>query len=178
MINLATDQSSTSTDLLKQAIMATGMFFFYLTVLLLLLLLRRVDSKDFWGRKTMSVHIRNDLPGDLSVHCKSGDDDLKQQFLPVGGKPYIFLFKCNVWGTTSFWCRFEYGPVLWNRFEVWNGPGVSGSKRQACQQCLWAVRTDAFYRGEDGTNSLIAVWPWRSDSRPPLSLNASEEHHP
>lgn len=158
-----------------EAAMTTGIF--YLTVLLLLLL--QQDQVDGY-RETMSVRIRNELPGgDLSVHCKSGNDDLGWQLLTAGGESFFFSFKTNFWGSTSFWCSFETGPELWNSFEVWHGPGFFGKRKMDCNQCLWVVRSDAFYRGQEGTGSLVAVWPWRNDPRPPRALIASEpQQHP
>lgn len=137
----------------------------FLLTAVLATLLHGVDSADPWNRDTMSVRIRNELPGSLAVHCKSRDDDLGEQHLSSWGTPYYFIFKNNFWGSTLFWCRFNYGPVLWNSFEVWKGPGLLGKKKLPCEQCLWAVRSDAFYRAQEGTDpvQLIAVFPWRSD---------------
>jgi hypothetical protein len=136
-----------------------------LLTVLAALLLHQVNGKDPWNRATMSVRIRNELPGVLAVHCKSRDDDLGQQYLPAGGTPgYYFSFKDNFWSSTLFWCRFSYGPVLWNAFEVWKGPGLFSNKKMPCEQCVWAARADAFYRAQEGPDSVFtAVYPWRSD---------------
>ncbi|KAK3221095.1 hypothetical protein Dsin_015065 [Dipteronia sinensis] len=44
---------------------------------------------------------------DLTLHCKSKDDDLGEHKLPNSGK-YMFQFRPNYWGTTLFFCSFAW----------------------------------------------------------------------
>lgn len=142
--------------------MAMRSFFVVLTVLAMAAL-EGVESNNQWNQATMSVRIRNELPGELTVHCKSRDDDLGVQYLSSWGTTFYFAFKDNFWGSTLFWCGFAYGPKLWNVFNVWKGGGLLGRKSLPCEQCVWAVRVDAFYRAQEGSAPVVAVYPWRSD---------------
>lgn len=121
----------------------------------------------------MSVKITNLLSGDLAVHCKSGDDNLRLQRLQPGGDPYHFSFHSNFWGTTLFSCTFwqkvpmtqvaPYG-MRWNEFPVWTDHGFFAQKKRPCEQCVWFAAAEAFYRSQSGVN--VATRPWRTDKAP------------
>ncbi|PON63769.1 Self-incompatibility protein [Parasponia andersonii] len=59
---------------------------------------------------TSSVKITNSLgPNiDLTLHCKSKDDDLGDHVLPYNAS-FGFDFNRNIWGTTLFFCGFPWG---------------------------------------------------------------------
>lgn len=118
----------------------------------------------------MSVRIVNQLPDTLSLHCKSADNDLGQQYI-APGQQYFFDFELNFWGTTDFWCFFNWG-AKWGHFDVWTGPGMWGEGAWPCKQCLWEVQPGGFYRAQDGAGGgqpqLIYPWHW-----PPTNLSGT-----
>uniref|UniRef100_A0A6N2KHR5 S-protein homolog n=1 Tax=Salix viminalis TaxID=40686 RepID=A0A6N2KHR5_SALVM len=61
------------------------------------------DAGCLW--KPTRLHITNDLGQglDLTIHCKSRNDDLGQHVVPFGGE-YTIDFCPNFWGTTLFFC--------------------------------------------------------------------------
>ncbi|XP_038718841.1 S-protein homolog 18-like [Tripterygium wilfordii] len=92
------------------------------------------------------VNVTNDLgPGiDLSLHCKSGNDDLGKHILKYHGDGYGFHFCSNVWGTTQFYCKF------------WDTKSCAyGGKF-----CNWVVRPSGPCLT---TNILILCYQWNSD---------------
>nr|XP_004510303.1 S-protein homolog 5-like [Cicer arietinum] len=79
------------------------------------------------------VSIANGLVNNknLTVHCKSGDDNLGVHVLPFS-KNFGWDFKRNIFGTTQFYCSFEWtGEFHW--FDIYI------SRRDRCQVCNWVV---------------------------------------
>uniref|UniRef100_A0A1J3IJ55 S-protein homolog n=1 Tax=Noccaea caerulescens TaxID=107243 RepID=A0A1J3IJ55_NOCCA len=69
-------------------------------------------DKAYGGQKT-TLLFRNGFDHGrwLKVHCKSGDDDMGEKYLPPKSpNDYIFSFNDNAWGTTRFWCTLSKGP--------------------------------------------------------------------
>lgn len=107
----------------------------------------------------MWVRIVNDLPGALQLHCQSADNDLHPQVL-LPGQQFYFDFGMNFWGTTDFWCQFNYGSK-WQHFDVWKGPGIFGRGFVRCHQCLWVVKSEGFYCTQEGLGMVPQlVFPW------------------
>ncbi|CAI8591572.1 unnamed protein product [Vicia faba] len=57
----------------------------------------------------VQVRVSNDLGNnvDLTVHCKSGDDDLGPHLIRPKGS-YSFSFNTNFFGGTLFFCSFKW----------------------------------------------------------------------
>lgn len=82
------------------------------------------------------VDMRNDLPGglNLSVHCKSKNDDLGVK--EVGpGQVWGFKFRTNIWGTTQFTCEMEW-PGTTHFFDIFI------DARDFCNVCFWGIRME------------------------------------
>ncbi|KAL6194626.1 PREDICTED: uncharacterized protein LOC101312887 [Fragaria vesca subsp. vesca] len=98
-----------------------------LMMLLLVYVTTPVDGK-------VTVTITNTLPGnpDLTLHCKSKDDDLGEHLLHPGNS-YHFRFGVSWIGTTMFWCTFQ-----------WSGQSkyfhVYDNDRDDCNACTWTLR--------------------------------------
>merc|ERR1711924_213226 len=71
------------------------------------------DGFGFPSKRT--VKITNDVGNglDVTVHCKSKDNDLGAHKLKPNGV-YEFGFRPNSWGTSKYFCHFE-----WNKQVHW-----------------------------------------------------------
>ncbi|KAL7207368.1 hypothetical protein ACSBR1_029344 [Camellia fascicularis] len=91
-----------------------------------------------------------DTPSPLKIHCKSSDNDLGLQ-LVKNGQDFHWSFKENFFGTTLYTCGFGWNAQI-QSFDVY-----SSSFEKHCQRqeepwlCVWAVRTDGFYLGNEST---------------------------
>ncbi|CAM6029054.1 unnamed protein product [Sphagnum balticum] len=119
------------------------------------------------AKNQMSVNIVNEVGAPIYVHCKSRDNDLQQQTL-LDGQDYGFTFRANIWGTTLFWCGFNWGSY-WNIFNVWQDIGPWSFDHRPCRQCLWTVRRDGFYRCEM-FGTPVFVHPWNTTVPAPNAL--------
>ncbi|CAB4261934.1 unnamed protein product [Prunus armeniaca] len=54
-----------------------------------------------------TVRTINNLGAEMTIHCKSKDDDLGIHVVPVGGS-YEFSFRPNIFGRTLFFCSFAW----------------------------------------------------------------------
>ncbi|KAG0605844.1 hypothetical protein M758_9G092400 [Ceratodon purpureus] len=134
------------------------------TLLLMVMVLSASGMTMAWPpwKDHMSVNIINDVGGDpISVHCKSGDTDLGQHTVFMH-QTFGFGFYPNFGGTTQFWCTFNWGSK-WQSFTVWKDIGPfpgEKSRKRPCDQCVYMVRADAFWRSEGpgGPFTQIAQW--------------------
>ncbi|VFQ65351.1 unnamed protein product [Cuscuta campestris] len=95
---------------------------------------------------------------ELLVHCKSKDNDLGPWKLSWFESRTI-QFRVNLWFSTLFWCRFDWGSKFANVvvFDTRN-PDFGGEK-----YLNWQVKTDGFYfaSGDDPVGSdykRLASW--------------------
>ncbi|XP_048332638.1 S-protein homolog 19-like [Ziziphus jujuba] len=84
------------------------------------------------------VIIRNDVGGgvNLTLHCKSKDDDLGVQNISPGGE-WGFHFKTSAWGTTLFFCSVEW-PGTSHYFDAF----VQSRDMDVCDTCVWSIKPD------------------------------------
>lgn len=112
-------------------ILCLVLFSFYCTPL-------QTESSILPFKKTY-VNLTNDLPDrqNLSVHCKSKDDDLGvQQLLPQGS--YGFRFRPTYFGGTRFYCSFGWGIQL-HHYDVY----IQSRDKERCEKlCHWLIRPD------------------------------------
>lgn len=83
------------------------------------------------------------LVSQLLVHCQSGDDDLGIIYMQQHGDFY-FHFGQNIFGTTFFYCRFNWGGFT-KVVAVWKGKEYVD--RLDCEiegQCVWKVDERGF----------------------------------
>ncbi|CAK9329256.1 unnamed protein product [Citrullus colocynthis] len=96
-----------------------------------------IEGKPFQS-PPVTVNIKNTLKGNyqLTVHCKSGDDDLGvHQLSPLAS--YSFTFRPNFWGRTLFFCGFQWPGSSLHYFDIYKDI----RDRQRCNDtlCLWNV---------------------------------------
>jgi hypothetical protein len=119
-------------------------------------------------RHHMSVNIINNVgengtgESPISVHCKSRDSDLGQQTV-MPNQMYGFGFYPNFWGTTLFWCTFNWGRA-WQAFTVWQDIGPfpgEHSRKRPCNQCVYIVRgQEGFLRSEGKSGPYKKIYGW------------------
>lgn len=80
----------------------------------------------------------NDLqPGlDLTIHCRSGDDNLGIQVLRHHESMH-FHFRNNIFDTTFFYCGFRWKDAF-HRFEIYD----ELRDDDHCTECSWKLRKD------------------------------------
>ena len=122
---------------------------------------RSVTNIAFQPRITISII--NDLQPDksnLTVHCKSGDDDLGTHAL-VFNQSFEWSFRPNVLGTTLFFCGLGWRDA----FGVFDMYRYKRDKKRGCKHyCYWEVAVDEIYGfNDDGINDIIFFWPKSPD---------------
>ena len=79
---------------------------------------------------TNDVYVQSEL--DLTVHCKSCDDDLGEHVLPFNGW-YSFSFR--PWRNTLFYCSFAWKNQI-ERYDIY----VDKRDHDQCRYCRWFIR--------------------------------------
>ncbi|KAL2346164.1 hypothetical protein Fmac_000164 [Flemingia macrophylla] len=110
------------------------------SVLFCLLTLLSSNSVLGFGFGVAKTHVRitNTLEGglDLTVHCKSKDDDIGEQHLHSNAF-FDFQFATNIFGTTLFYCSFQ-----WEDNFQWFDIYVEKRDGLRCDDCFWNVQQD------------------------------------
>lgn len=93
-----------------------------------------IISESFKFPAQVNVTIVNNLQSqlDLSLHCKSADDDLGAHVLSYLAE-FSFHFKMRFIGATRFYCHFA-----WQGDDEWFD--VFLQTRDACSHCIWNIR--------------------------------------
>ncbi|XVF61729.1 hypothetical protein PTKIN_Ptkin08bG0153800 [Pterospermum kingtungense] len=109
--------------------------------------------------KRYSVYISNGLGnGDqLTVHCKSKDDDLGVHTLRAY-EHWSWTFKVNIWKTTLYWCDI-------NTIEHHGSFKVSAMHDDILDmcnsnECLWSARDDGLYLKDNSKDSWFLKYKW------------------
>lgn len=88
-------------------------------IILFVCLLTLPSAQSFGFRPKTTVKVINSLGNmNLSVHCKSKDDDLGLHYLPPGAN-YQWTFVPSFWGHTQFYCYFQWPGTNWKSFDVY-----------------------------------------------------------
>jgi len=88
------------------------------------------------GFGTHHVNIANNLDNnlDLTIHCKSKDDDLGVHLLH-NGDTYGFKFRDSIFGNTQFYCSFQWTGEF-HRFDVY----IESEDSKICHNCNWSAK--------------------------------------
>ena len=103
------------------------------------------------------VTVRNRLDGklDLTLHCKSEDDDLGAQLLHYD-QTYEFSFNPRFLGITLFYCTFRWqGACHW--FDIYR------QDRDICTHCNWNVTQAEPCRILGGGGADRVCYNWNQD---------------
>ncbi|KAF8394176.1 hypothetical protein HHK36_020383 [Tetracentron sinense] len=124
-------------------------------VLLFVLALALNESRVVIGRK--HVYVGNDLGEGLilNLHCKSKDDDLGTHALSYR-QNYTWGFKSTFFGSTLFWCNFQWGNVR-DSHEVFN---AAEKEMQDKTNNLWLARQDGLYYYNHDEDEYQLKYEW------------------
>ncbi|KAI4312500.1 hypothetical protein MLD38_037307 [Melastoma candidum] len=101
------------------------------------------------------VQIHNTKPGaNLTVHCRSKEDDLGVHVLPPLDQ-YEFQFKPSFFGGTLFYCLFSW-PEESHHFDIYD------EKRDyyMCSHCTWWIKTSGPCSGSN--QDKCTPYHWKS----------------
>lgn len=101
---------------------------------------------------------------DLTLHCKSGDDDLGEQVIPYN-KAWYFAFSTNIWGTTLFYCSFKWENEETKWFDIYDFERDAEVCGLVCWWYIYPTRVCLEYKG-------LTCYPWPPNSYP-FSLGPS-----
>lgn len=112
--------------------------------------------------ESFHVYIFNDLNKDtLSLCCKSKDDDLGGYALPVEAN-FHFTFKVNFWGTTLFWCNFNWGKNHGGSYDIfWHEDDLLYRCGYKTKNCTWYARNDGIYLMGIPDSRYINFYYWK-----------------
>ncbi|XP_050216272.1 S-protein homolog 5-like [Mercurialis annua] len=96
------------------------------------------SSNAWWFPKKKTVSMINDVGPelDLTVHCKSKDDDLGTHVIPYKSF-YSFRFKPNMMDTTLFFCSMTWKGSKLNYFDIYR---EERDKDKCSVHCSWNIR--------------------------------------
>ena len=100
------------------------------------------------------VRVTNVLDGklDLTLHCKSKDDDLGAQHLRYG-ETYEFSFHPSWFVVTQFFCTFRWqGACHW--FDIY----IEDRDVNACTDCNWNVKQSGPCRIRPSKEPICYPW--------------------
>ncbi|KAL9689942.1 hypothetical protein QQ045_010333 [Rhodiola kirilowii] len=120
----------------------------------LLLFLAMVSSSD-----GIHVSVMNRLGSGkvVSLHCRSGDNDLGDQSV-ADGSEFSWDFDNNIWGTTLFFCDLglNQGAETFQFVSYDFGRDFVRCKNQ----CLWLVSGEGMYGLNDQTGFWEFMYQW------------------
>ncbi|KAA0046284.1 self-incompatibility protein 1 [Cucumis melo var. makuwa] len=105
-----------------------------------------------------TVTIVNEVGGPLlGIHCRSKQDDLGVNVVS-SDKSYSFNFRPNIWGTTLFYCVFEWVKGQPHYFTIYD------FKRdgKTCTNCRWLVYASGPCLQHSETS--ITCFPWNKNA--------------
>ncbi|KAL9339862.1 hypothetical protein Peur_068877 [Populus x canadensis] len=108
---------------------------FILLISFVLLIFTTCDAFCFL-RTNIHLSITNQLGSglDLTVHCKSRDDELGVHVVPFDGY-YTMDFCSNIWGTTQFYCGMTWSGKLQYWFDIF----IAERDSHRCGDCTWRI---------------------------------------
>jgi hypothetical protein len=120
-----------------------------------------VAGQSIRQHKQAKVEIFNDLGDglDLTLHCKSADEDLGVDVIKYPNGFFTFDFRLNFWGTTLYFCGFWWkgaGELRW--FDIYD----FDRDHPLCSECFWKIRPDGACQLNYDTKQYDLCFPWKS----------------
>ncbi|GKV35306.1 hypothetical protein SLEP1_g43603 [Rubroshorea leprosula] len=125
------------------------------------LLMAKSDASIFQPHRVWVIITNKIGPGiDLTLHCKSKDDDLGQQIL-ANDVSWQFTFRPNLWKTTLFFCSFIWNSEL-HYFDIF----VSGRDYKEDQthfHIMWQILPNGPCRFNYDNQLFDNCFPWNKN---------------
>ncbi|KAI3913555.1 hypothetical protein MKX01_022136 [Papaver californicum] len=106
------------------------------------------------------VNVSNLIQPNLTIHCKSKDDDLGEHTLAYA-EYFSWKFKVNIIFTTLFWCNMWW--IDSNGKQVHGGYDIYRYTRdwwKCYNYCEYPVRQEGIFQlDSDKTYNLVYKWP-------------------
>ena len=100
---------------------------------------------------------------DLTIHCKSKEDDLGEHLLR-SGMVFKWTFKPNFWGATQYYCSFQWrgGNLKW--FDIY-----IEKRDDDYTLCSWSIKQEGpcFLEDPSKIESRFDKWkcyPWNNSN--------------
>ncbi|KAJ8747307.1 hypothetical protein K2173_013090 [Erythroxylum novogranatense] len=114
------------------------------------------ESGSGFGYTTVKIFNQMKDGSNLTVHCRSGDDDLGTHVVDVG-RPYQFRFRVNFWGTTLFSCN-----AYWRgKIAGFNCFDAKRDGKRCKSQCVWKGSEDGIFGYPEGSPNPDLHYAWR-----------------
>jgi len=109
------------------------------------------------GTKHVSIKNRLGSGKNMSLHCKSRDDDLGEQNI-AEGKEFGWNFNVNFLQTTLFFCDLAWEKVPQYYIEAYN---YARDHVRCDTGCSWLVASEGIYglNGQTGLWEFMYNWP-------------------
>ncbi|KAK9149143.1 hypothetical protein Scep_007900 [Stephania cephalantha] len=143
--------------------MASSNYSFTVLAFLIVLASISIDStaSSLIGKKK-HVHVVNNIKSAsnrIYVHCKSRDNDLGDQYLPLN-KEFQWSFRDNIMGTTLFFCTINWKNVHDKRRYGLVYDSYVALKTKCDTDCIWSARSDGVYFYEEDSKSYVFKYYW------------------
>lgn len=131
----------------------------FAALLCLLLLLQNHSNCEagILQKHKTNVTIINDLQGggDLTLHCKSRNDDLGSQTIHSQAS-WSFYFRPDLFCTTLYFCRVEWAGVIPQYTDIYD----CGRDYRRCTDCTWSITADrpCLFNPETNKFDLCEKW--------------------
>ena len=108
------------------------------------------------------VSIINDIQPDsnLTVHCKSKNDDLGVHDIPHGGK-YDIVFYPDFFGRTLYFCGMQWKDSPLKYFDIYKGKR-DNSRCLKCKHYDWSIRAGGPCMFNSKTKQFDICDPWNN----------------
>ncbi|XP_062104464.1 S-protein homolog 24-like [Humulus lupulus] len=111
----------------------------------------------FVYKTTVQIFNNLDNQNQLTVHCKSADDDLGAHVV-ANNQDYEFKFRINFAGTTLYFCGLTWvgGTGSYDIFRA------SRDSFRCASKCVWRAHNDGIYGFKEGSNQTTAdiIYKW------------------
>ncbi|GLU08765.1 hypothetical protein SLE2022_256550 [Rubroshorea leprosula] len=133
----------------------------FVLLTLLGLFLTTSDARGLFHPELLHVRMFNYIGPDseLSLHCRSKDDDLGLQKIPYKVS-WGFRFHSNPWGTTQFYCNFAWQDQS-HWFDIFiNKRDYDYDEVEAHPWYLWTIQPAGACKLNYNTNIFDICYPW------------------
>ena len=127
--------------------------------MLLMFLITASDAGIVRGKKTVNITNYLGRYTDLTLHCKSKDNDLGEQHLAYKSY-YPFRFRPSYWGKTQFFCFFKWEENNGTAEAKWFDIYIDDRDKDRCTVCNWRIQSDGPCLLDDATNNYDICFPW------------------